>query len=74
LSRTDVAEVNVSTRTIGRRLREVGLRARVAVQQIDITDAHAQQRLIFAELFAARPREFWDVTIYSDEKSFGYFT
>lgn len=68
----DVAEVNVSCYTVSRRLREFGLYERVAVHQIDITQAHAQQRLLFAQLLAHHPREHFDSYIFSDEKSFGF--
>ena len=68
----DVAQVNLSTRTIGRRLREFGLHARVAVQQLDITKAHAQQRLIFARMFAEKPREFWTQPFIQTRKASGY--
>lgn len=64
----DVSDVNVSTSTIFRRLKAVGLRPRVAAK-IDITELHAQQRLIFDHV--AEPVEAWDVTIISDEKIFG---
>ena len=64
--------MNVSCHTVSRRLREFGLHARVAVQQIDITEAHAQQRLLFAQLLAHHPREHFDSYIFSDEKSFGF--
>ena len=63
--------MNVSTRTISRRLREVGLYARVAVRQLEITEAHARQRLLFAQQLVAQPREHWDVYIFSDEKTWG---
>jgi len=66
----DVSDVNVSTSTIVRRLKAVGLRPRVAAK-IDITELHAQQRLIFALDHVADPVEAWDVTIISDEKIFG---
>ena len=67
----DVADVNVSTSTIVRRLKAVGLRPRVAAKKVDITELHAQQRLIFALDHVADPVEALDVTIISDEKIFG---
>jgi len=67
----DVSDVNVSTSTIVRRLKAVGLRPRVAAKKVDITELHAQQRLIFALDHVADPVEAWDVTIISDEKIFG---
>ena len=50
-------------------LREVGLHARVAVQQFDTTEAHARQRLLFAQQLIAQPREQWDIYIFSGEKT-----
>ena len=68
----DVADVNVSPITIGRRLKAHGIRARVAAKKVDITELHAQQRLLFALDHVGDPIEAWDATIISDEKVFGY--
>ena len=70
----DVANVNVSPITIGRRLKAHGIRirARVAAKKVDITELHAQQRLLFALDHVGDPIEAWDATIISDEKVFGY--
>ena len=65
-----MADLNVSTLTIGRRLQEVGLWVRVVVQQLKITDENALERLLFEQQYVARPMAHWDVTILSDEKTF----
>jgi hypothetical protein len=61
----------MSISTIVRRLKAVGLRPRVAAKKVDITELHAQQRLIFALDHVADPVEALDATIISDEKIFG---
>ena len=69
---TDVAQVQVDPTTIGRRLKEMGICGRIAVQKLDFTAAHALLRLAFARRFIVYPDLFYDILIFSDEKTCGY--
>ena len=60
----------ISQYTVRRRLREHGVRTRVAAQQIDTSARHREQRVPYAERMVDREDEFWMGVKFSDEKAF----
>ena len=63
-------QLAASPTTIRRRLREAGLRSRVAAKMEALTEAHRAARLGFAERYANRGVNFWSQVIFTDEKTF----
>jgi transposase len=63
-------EVDVSPRTLDRRLIEAGLPGRVAVHAKKFTDEEKRKRLSFAEGYKSWTEEQWDRVLFSDEKIF----
>jgi transposase len=62
--------VDVSPRTIDRRLIEAGLPGRVAVHAKDFTDEDIRKRLSFAQGYKDWTEEQWERVVFSDEKKF----
>jgi hypothetical protein len=63
-------EMDVSPRTLDRRLIEAGLPGRVAVHAKDFTDEDIRKRLSFAEGYKNWTTEQWERVLFSDEKKF----
>ena len=63
-------QLDVSPRTIDRRLREAGLFGRVAQHKRDYTAAQVQQRFAFADGYKDKTVEWWSKVLFSDEKCF----
>jgi hypothetical protein len=66
-------ELDVSARTIRRRLDEVGLYGRVARVERDFTELELKKRIAFAEGFAHWTETDWEKVIFSDETHFDRF-
>jgi len=62
--------LDISPRTIDRRLQEAGLFGRVARHKPDYTPAQRQKRLAFAEGYGNWTTDDWDKVLFSDEKTF----
>jgi len=60
-------QVSVSSRTIRRRLNEVGLFGGVARKEYPYTDAQLQKRLEFANKYKHWTGTEWDLVLFSDE-------
>jgi transposase len=60
-------ELNVSTRTIRRRLNEEGLFGRVARISYPFTEEHIEKRLAFANRHQNWDESKWDTVLFSDE-------
>jgi len=60
-------ELDVSARTIDRRLNEAGLYGRVAVNKRRLTDDDKRKRLSFASGYSGWTVQQWDRVLYSDE-------
>lgn len=67
-------ELDVSARTIRRRLDEVGLFGRVARHEHDFTELDLKRRLAFAEGYAHWTEHEWEQVIFSDETHFDRFS
>ncbi len=70
---TVAANVNVSIHTVIRRIKEVDYNPRRAARKFFLSDLHTEMRFEFAAIHAYHPAEWWSNTIFSDEKTFGYF-
>lgn len=66
----NTAHVEVSDRTVRRRLNEAGLHCYRPAHKIPLTPAHREQRIAFALENLATSREVWETTIWTDEKVF----
>ena len=62
--------LEVSPRTIDRRLIEAGLPGRVAVHAYEFTEEHIRKRLSFAEGYKSWTEKQWERVLFSDEKIF----
>lgn len=62
--------LDVSTRTIRRRLHEAGVHHRVPAKKGGLLPRHVRERLEFAQNYLARDLDFWGRTIFTDEKTF----
>jgi hypothetical protein len=63
-------EIDVSPRTLDRRLIEADLPGRVAVHAKKFTDEDIRKRLSFAEGYKNWTKEQWERVLFSDEKKF----
>jgi transposase len=63
-------ELNVSPRTVDRRLIEADLPGRVAQHEKEFSDVDKRRRLSFAEGYQNWTNEQWDRVVFSDEKKF----
>ena len=63
-------ELDISTDTIDRRLKEAGLPGRVARHVFQLTDDHKRQRLSFAHGYEHKTEDDWCSTVYADIKTF----
>lgn len=66
-------QLNISERTVRRRLREAGLRNSFAVRRPLIRKANKIKRLEFAKKYADKPVDFWKKVLWSDESKFDLF-
>ena len=60
--------LKVSSRTVQRRLKDIGFSIQRAIRCPPLTDRHKIERLKFAEKYLMQPKSFWDRVIISDEK------
>lgn len=63
-------KLNVSSRTVRRRLKEVDLKSCVARCKPHISKVHKKKRLAFAKKYVNKPLSFWKRVIWSDESKF----
>lgn len=66
----DQLNLNVSTKTIRRRLHEKGLSSRVSIKKPMITLKNKKKRLEFAKKYVDKPISFWKTVVWSDESKF----
>lgn len=66
----DQLNLNVSTKTIRRRLHENNLKSRVSIKKPMITAKNKKKRLEFAKNHIDKPISFWKNVIWSDESKF----
>lgn len=66
----DKLELECSSRTVVRRLRESGLFARIPATKPVLTGRTKEQRLGFARQYVDMPIDFWQKVIFCDEKVF----
>lgn len=66
----DQLNLNVSTKTIRRRLHEKGLSSRVSIKKPMITLKNKKKRLEFAKKYVDMPLSFWKKVVWSDESKF----
>lgn len=66
----DEIKLSVSSRTIRRRLHEVGLKSFFAKKKPLLRAANIRKRLDFAKKYINMPKTFWDKVIWSDESKF----
>ena len=62
--------LSCSTRTISRRIKEIGLNPRVAATVPYVSKPNIRRRLILAKKQVRLPEDFWKRVIWSDEKKF----
>ena len=55
----EAVKENVSTRTVGRRLAEVGISPFIAPQKDNLSKRHKQLRLQFALTYTNQPIDYW---------------
>ena len=63
--------MDVSSRTVIRRLAKAGLKPRRAARKFFLHGIHAEKRLTFALDYSDKNDEWWRKVIFSDEKTFG---
>jgi len=63
-------QMDVSPRTIDRRLIEADLHGRVARKRFELTDEHVRKRLSFAEGYKNWTEQQWETVLFTDETSF----
>lgn len=62
--------LNVSTKTIRRRLHEKNFTSRVSIRKPMISPKNKKKRLDFAKKYVDKPISFWKTVIWSDESKF----
>ena len=65
--------LNVSDRTVRRRLREANLNSRYALKRSFMGAANKKKRLEFAERYANMTMDFWKNVLWTDESKFELF-
>lgn len=63
-------KLNISSRTVRRRLKEAGLKSYVARRKPHISKVNKKKRLAFAKKYINKPLSFWKQVIWSDESKF----
>ena len=66
----EMVELNVSSKTVKRRLHEVGLKYRRARRKPYINKRNMKKRLAFAKKYVNMPMSFWKKIIWTDESKF----
>jgi hypothetical protein len=66
-----MADIDISERTVRRRLAAAGIFAFVAARKDFLSTEHKEIRLKFSNEYSAKSFAFWRNTIFCDEKSFG---
>lgn len=66
----DQLNLNVSTKTIRRRLHETGFTNRVSIKKPMISAKNKKKRLEFAKKYVDMPLSFWKSVVWSDESKF----
>lgn len=62
--------LQVSMSTVRRRLHAEGIHHRAPAKKERLTDAHRTARVAFAQEYVAKDMEFWERTVFTDEKTF----
>lgn len=65
--------VNISARTVRRRLNENELRGCIAKCKPLVSKKNLRKRLNFAKEHIGKPQKFWDLIVWSDESKFNVF-
>jgi transposase len=63
-------DLNCSTRAVRNRLHEAGMRNCRPARKPAISEVNKRVRLDFAHSYAAMDQAYWDIMIFSDEKTF----
>ena len=63
-------KLNISSRTVRRRLKDVNLKSCLARRKLQINKVHKRKRLAFAKKYVNKPLSFWKKIIWSDESKF----
>lgn len=66
----DVLQLEISARTVRRRLHENGIHHRTPACKEILTEDHRQRRLNFARQYVDQDLDFWKKVIFTDEKTF----
>ena len=66
----DNLNLDISARTIRRRLHEGNIHHRTPAIKQKLTDQHRASRLLFAQQYVDRDLDFWGRVIFTDEKTF----
>lgn len=70
----DDLQLEISSDTVRRRLKEAGVHHRVPAVKEMLTERHRQNRLRFAETYVNENLDYWGRVIFSDEKTFSSTT
>lgn len=62
--------LSVSTRTVQRRIHEIGMQSFVAKKKTLLRAVNIKKRLLFAKKYLNMPETFWDRIIWTDEAKF----
>ena len=63
-------QLDVSMRTVSRRLKEAGFRCRVPAKKETMMEEHRAARLRFACQYEDNGLDFWSRVVFADEKTF----
>ena len=66
----ETLKLNISSRTVRRRLKDVNLKSCLARRKPQINKVHKRKRLAFAKKYVNKPLSFWKKIIWSDESKF----
>jgi transposase len=62
--------LNCNYSTVGLRVKEAGIGHYKPAKKPNITDNHRQARIEFARSFSEMNQSYWDLVVFSDEKTF----
>lgn len=65
--------INVSVKTIKRRIKDAGLQSFLKRKKPFISDRNKKKRLAFAKKYINKPLAFWENVVWSDESKFELF-
>ena len=66
----ETLKLNISSRTVRRRLKDVNLKSCLARRKPQINKVHKRKRLTFAKKYVNKPLSFWKKIMWSDESKF----